>query len=163
VKFELIPKSKAKTSWGLLRDVRKAMLAEPRRVDMITFVRDLDSYEWMMESRSRPQPACGTQGCIAGWMHLVTSTEVGKARSRSLAQQRAFQLLPESVHEDAARLFYDHHDEKGKFPYPWPASIPAGTPAYAKAVVRNLDKFMRKHERALRAFKLPQRDKSIAA
>jgi hypothetical protein len=171
MKVELLPRSKAKTSWGLFREVRQAVLAEPKRLDMSTYVRDAAASLWP-PVREDDRPACDTQGCVAGWMVILRSkpietvlkgfTGLGGYRAESYA----FSLLPSSpgVREDAHRLFHGSPDyEKkvnqrtGQFPrpYPWPAGLDAGTPRYAKAIVRNLDKFMAKHETALRKHKLP--------
>lgn len=54
-----IPKSKAKTANGLLSEIRKLILAEPKRYDQ---------FDWLsFEVRGLLAPACGTVGCVGGW------------------------------------------------------------------------------------------------
>lgn len=63
MKLKLIPVSKAKTALGLLGDVKRAILQEPKRADMTTYT-----------DRIHPEeggPACGTVGCVAGWISLL--------------------------------------------------------------------------------------------
>lgn len=56
-----MPKSRAKTAYGLLGEVAALILAEPKRYDqrdVLTFkTGDHETYF----------PACGTIGCVAGW------------------------------------------------------------------------------------------------
>ena len=63
-RLQAIPRSKAKTAWGLCQDVIRTIKEEPKRVDMAVFTANL-----------LPQnggPACGTIGCLAGWIcHLA--------------------------------------------------------------------------------------------
>lgn len=60
----LIPKSKAKTAYGLLGGVCAVITAEPLRLDMqIVCLRDPAA----VSVRYNKSPVCGTVGCIAGW------------------------------------------------------------------------------------------------
>lgn len=64
-KRSLIPKSKAKTAYGLLSEIRALILAEPLRYDQ----RDTLTIIPRRELASHPTaPACGTIGCVAGWV-----------------------------------------------------------------------------------------------
>lgn len=58
-----IPKSKAKTAYGLLTEVKRLILAEPKRYRQTTW--------GVRESVDGPvydMPACGTVACVAGWV-----------------------------------------------------------------------------------------------
>lgn len=60
MKNRLIPKSKAKTAYGLLSEISALILAEPKRYNQ-------DTWRYS-QSPSDGGPACGTVGCIAGWV-----------------------------------------------------------------------------------------------
>jgi hypothetical protein len=59
-----MPVSKAKTAYGLLSEIRKLILEEPRRYDQSDFL----SIGEVAERRYDYVPACGTVGCVAGWV-----------------------------------------------------------------------------------------------
>ena len=61
----LIPKSKTKTAYGLLSEVKSLILAEPLRYDQTCFTTDAT-----MRAR---RPACGTVCCVAGWVATLKS------------------------------------------------------------------------------------------
>lgn len=54
-----MPVSKAKTAYGLLSEIRKLILEEPKRYDQSSFV--------PIASSRANRPACGTVCCVAGW------------------------------------------------------------------------------------------------
>lgn len=61
-----IPKSRAKTAYGLLSEIRALILAEPKRYDQTTFIaRENDAWSFVLGLK---MPACGTVGCVAGWV-----------------------------------------------------------------------------------------------
>lgn len=64
-KKNVMPTSKAKTAYGLLSDVRKAILERPERYNQ----RDYISY--VGESDFAVYPECGTVACVAGWVCLL--------------------------------------------------------------------------------------------
>jgi hypothetical protein len=65
-----IPKSRAKTAYGLLSEVRKLILTEPLRYDQNELLVFEDSDNWYGEF-----PSCGTVGCRAGWVIMLKSIE----------------------------------------------------------------------------------------
>lgn len=160
MKVELFPKLTATTSYGLLRQVQKAMLEEPARVDMTVVVRDLEREDgdgWLacyMREQKR-YPACGTQGCVWGWVKLIASPS-----NVYHMDGMASEYFPESAQKEADVLFYasgsDYFEEVGNL-YPWPddKKLTPGTPAYARAVVANIEKFIKRHYQALRHHRLP--------
>jgi hypothetical protein len=69
-----VPKSNAKTAYGLLSEVRRLIVDEPKRYnqgDTISFREHTDGWsvaygKW---------PACGTVGCVAGWVTTLKLPE----------------------------------------------------------------------------------------
>lgn len=64
-----MPVSHAKTGYSLLGEIRRIILAEPRRYDQ---------YETLMRGRDlrirvdpEYRPECGTIGCVAGWVKAL--------------------------------------------------------------------------------------------
>jgi hypothetical protein len=70
MKKDLIPKSKAKTAYGLLSEVRKLILEEPKRYDQGIYIARINGANDSVDLRSeyRQEPACGTVACVAGWV-----------------------------------------------------------------------------------------------
>lgn len=70
MKFAPLPRSKAKTAFGLLGEVRKIILAEPKRYnqgDSISVRRPRNDGG----DESEYWPACGTIGCVGGWVYAL--------------------------------------------------------------------------------------------
>lgn len=66
MKKNLMPKSNAKTAYGLLSEIRRIILAEPKRYDQTDTLR-LRKNEISELTREEDWPSCGTVGCVAGW------------------------------------------------------------------------------------------------
>lgn len=146
-----IKASDATTAWGLLEDVREAILAEPKRANMRVYVEGW--HPW------RGGPACGTVGCLAGWIALLS----GRANRQSLLDFDASQAM--SVVRNVLGSTLDYYTvgrggerneggwvfNSGTGDACW--STKPGTPEHAAAVVDRLDRFMRINERALKARK----------
>lgn len=70
--MKAIPKSKAKNAYQLLGEIRKLIIAEPKR-----YVQHI----WL-DKRQRAgvrkdfYPACGTVACVAGWVTTLKQPEV---------------------------------------------------------------------------------------
>lgn len=65
-----IPRSKAKTAYGLLSEIRTLILKEPKRYNQgfwLTRQRE-DRFPELMD-----YPACGTIGCVAGWVQQLVA------------------------------------------------------------------------------------------
>lgn len=63
-KIATIPKSRAKTAFALLSEVRTLILAEPLRYDQGSWLNRIEDTPEAYEQF----PACGTVGCVAGWV-----------------------------------------------------------------------------------------------
>lgn len=76
-----LPKSNAKTVGELLADVKAAILEEPKRANMHHYAERFTSTEG--------GPACGTVGCFAGWVSMLSGLSPHAARSYgSLSAER---------------------------------------------------------------------------
>ena len=56
-----MPVSRARTAYGLLSEIRKLILEEPKRYDQTAW-----RYKWPVGCQEAP--ACGTTACVAGWV-----------------------------------------------------------------------------------------------
>lgn len=70
-KTALIPKSKAKTAYDLLSEVIALIRAEPKRYNQNRFI----GRQGEAPTGAAPigYPACGTVGCVAGWVATLKS------------------------------------------------------------------------------------------
>lgn len=154
MKWSLIPRFRGQTSWGLLESVKRAILAEPKRIYMEGWLNTNPAYIY------GPAPACGTQGCIAGWMVTETAprdvVEMADLGNISIATL-ALNLLPAEVKHEASDLFTDGSDDY-RFPaYPYYSTNPRDRRRYAKEVVANIDKFMQRNKAALKAHRIDRK------
>ena len=147
--MKAIPRSKAKTAWGLLKDVRKAILDEPLRVNMKTVV--------AKRKPSEGGPACGTVGCLAGWTLLLAGKRFSYCHVRDWSLD-VESLLGGRINIDfntvVGRRYVFNSGDGDRCAW----TIP-GTPEHAEAVVARLDKFMEINKTALKKKKLPEKRK----
>jgi len=146
-----IPQSDATNVYDLLQDVKRAILEEPKRLNMGFYA----SF-----GRFGPkEPACGTVGCFAGWVSILSQAErLGREKTRG----SRFPALETRISFDADTLA---KRILGKdLYYMLPAALPyvgevifdvfnqgegdgidcltPGTRAYARAVVRRINRFI---------------------
>lgn len=81
-----IPKSKAKTAYGVLSDVATLALKEPMRIAMATWRQQGDPGETIPSDsifalRTVTLPKCGTVGCIGGWTETIVPVRRGRYHS----------------------------------------------------------------------------------
>lgn len=65
----VMPKSKAKTAYGLLSEIRKLILEEPRRYDQTAWKRTMSEVPQNLRSH------CGAVCCVAGWVDTLKSEQ----------------------------------------------------------------------------------------
>lgn len=153
--YTALPRSRAKTAWGLLQDVKRAILAEPRRINMGLFV-DTTADQLLPENKV---PACGTVGCFAGWVSILgrPTGEENRERIGGYDDYDATRILNGDDNEDSLNLFtvgrYRNYVFNGGLGDRCAKTKP-GTVAHARAVVARINKFMRVNEKALKARKL---------
>jgi hypothetical protein len=128
-----LPTSRAKTAYGLLSEIAKLALEEPKRMSMGFWIDrrvDDDGDEWQWRP-SRGWPTCGTVGCIGGW----TETLRAGYASDTLGIDG----------DQAEELFQD----------PDLCAAPnQQTTTHAKAVARHIAKFQKKYRAQLLAKKV---------
>lgn len=143
-RLKSIPLSRAKNVLGLLRDVQRAILDEPKRGDMGLYCAN--------RGPEHGGPQCGTVGCFAGWVCILRDSRQGGSSAHVAAQQ----IL-------GSDLFYSFKGRDGGF-YSFfnggsgdgCQTTAAGTVKHARAIVARINRFIRLNggESALRARKL---------
>lgn len=136
-----IPTSRAKTAWGLIKDVMRAMENEPKRMNMRYYINtDPDLSE-------KGLPVCGTTGCFAGWISLLRR---GRSDWRALGHAHA--LLGSDI-----RYMIEKRGSGHIHVFDCGDDIPGnpGTARYMRGVLRRIRRFMKVNEKALKARKLP--------
>lgn len=167
INVKLLPRSKAKTAWGLLQETKRVMRQEPKRVDMGCFVGRVNPTE------NLSAPACGTVGCFAGWVGLLALGhrnptlgdyyEDGRMVRHEWDDSTVKALLgPDRTHvspEDRTPEMLDYDLRSGDSVFNAGEGdginrYDAGTQPYANAVIRRIDRFMRRNAAALKRRKL---------
>lgn len=137
-KLKPLPRSKAKTAWNLMLDVRRAIKKEPKRANMrVAF-----------EERHPKDggPACGSVGCIAGWICALLNRKEFFGRigiARSVLGPR----INYYTAGDGWDVFNSGSGDSCALTRP-------GTKAHANAVISRIDKFMKINKKALKARKI---------
>lgn len=125
----LIPKSRAKTAYGLLSEVRRLILAEPKRYDQATYIAREPT--WYLKEL----PACGTIGCVAGW---VATLKHGKPFTYAQTPTIAASIL--GLGHEWADLFT-----------PSAALGKAQSPQHARSGAALIRRFQKKYAKQLKA------------
>lgn len=84
----LIPKSKAKTAFGLLSEIAALAIEEPMRMTMNNWY--LRPGAW--KEPRRGFPACNTVGCVGGWTETLVPN-AGADRTLGLSQAQEVELF----------------------------------------------------------------------
>jgi len=133
-----VPTSKAETAYELLTDVCRVILDEPRRYAQACFIARPGGRGGAQDSRGfNKQPACGTMGCIAGW---IVTLKQGDRFSYKNTRHEANQILGMDETED---LFAGNLLDGVK--------ANQGTMAYARAGVTRIRAFQNAHATQLKA------------
>lgn len=125
----LIPKSKAKTAYGLLSEVRKIILEEPKRYHQSEWHANGDYAAYLY---GRNIPACGTVCCVGGWIEVLKN----EPAPRVLGMDRDLLWV---------ELFASSLVKRDR------GETPAAIRAHAKAGAAHIAKFQKKHEKQLKA------------
>jgi len=128
-----IPKSKAKTAYGLLSEIRKFILDEPKRYDQ---------HHWLIrrdiEAPSEFDfPECGTTACIGGW--VATLKKPDAIRSRWSVEPIAADIL--GLDGDQAFELFSEFAVAGE----------PQTKNHARRGARHVAKFQKKYAKQLKA------------
>lgn len=138
-----MPKSKAKTAYGLLGEIQKLITDEPRRYDQTTYKADVSTLP------SYRQPACGTVCCIAGWVDTLKFARPISAKQNapygfddSPIFKRGKKVLGLSF-EQAEELF-DAEAAGSDF------EVLLGSAEHAERGVAHIERFRQKHAKQLK-------------
>ncbi len=139
MRLKKIPRSRAKTAWGLCQEVIKAIEAEPKRADMTIF-----SYKLSPEEGG---PACGTVGCFAGWVTLLKDGHMTDSYHRAieiLGDLEYYTIRDDT--EDPLFVFNGGLGDRCDTDITSPR-----TKAHMRAVVSRIKKFMKINAAALKS------------
>lgn len=133
--FVAPPRSAATNAYDLLQDVKKVILEEPLRLDMSIVCLRGEGI-----SLDILKPACGTVGCLAGWVLVLTGrTKPNEANFGMTGEARDLLGLDR---EQGSRLFF-----------PQDLISPENTRqtrAHARATIKHLDAFCEENKQQLR-------------
>lgn len=137
--MKLKSKSKAKTAYALLSEIRRLILAEPRRYNQNWWLTRGRPTKRAKDDAPRGIPSCGTVGCVAGWVYAL------KHRGDHVDEEcfAAKVLGLESDRGMAHALF------AGGI-----LTAPAQTLAHAKEGAAHIARFQKTYERRLKATKV---------
>ena len=177
-KGSLLPTSTAKTAWGLMADVIRAIEQEPRRVRMARYITQFHNVVGDPSA-----PPCGTAGCLAGWVAILGSNVsverlimpdanygYGHIQNAARAAETLLDMplnasspqtmVPEVKLNAAERLRFPSMTHSGSEVCAFDDGCDIerkyrpGTKGYAKAVIRRARHFMKKNESHLRKTKI---------
>lgn len=147
----LVPKlTRPTTAYALLSNICKLITEEPKRYYQRTWIDLAD-----LSVDKGKFPACGTMGCVAGWVETLRSssdraydkahalTNGGKTAIFESARRTLGLTTVEARCLFAAEALEDLHG--GRLP------VAAGTSGYAKFGVRHIRAFQQKHAKKLKA------------
>lgn len=138
------PRSKAKTAWGLLADIRRVVLAEPKRYNQGTWGETQLSPDQPIFGEM-PAPACGTRACVAGWVRVLT---------RGSVPARQIGLRFNYTSEKAAEILGLNYDQRAELFAGGAVPGNPGTANHARKGAAHIRRFMRKYEKQLRAHRI---------
>lgn len=132
-----IPRSKAKTAYGLLSEIRRLILEEPLRYNQ--------TWYWSNTNIGGLAPACGTVGCVAGWTcalkgHTPDHANYSAAYILGLSLGDAWELFAENAAGDT-------RDRLGR-------ATRASLRAHARRGAAHIARFQKKHAKQLKAKKV---------
>lgn len=163
----MITPSSAVNSYELFEEVIVLIQEEVNRIVMevpvIVNARYMDSgVEFQGGGSDIRLPACNTQGCIGGWIGIKRGLYNQWFKSKNghdypTLVQVALSFFPPLIYQELySGLFHGCHYLGGPadLEYPFPP-MRFQQEEYAQAVIRNIQKFMAKHEQVLKEFILP--------
>jgi hypothetical protein len=144
-KHAALPVSKAKTAYGLLREIQQWSREAPERMRMAVEVRRGKALQDAEELMGWKRPACGAVGCVAGWVVLSKRltdpvSNYGMSFNHESPMEKAQQVLGLTSRQydelfTPSRLVNSRHQ---------------GTRRHAQAVIRHIDRFITKYRSQLR-------------
>lgn len=145
-----IPKSRAKTAYGLLTELEHVIAREPKRLDMsIVLLRGeaiTDANPHLMFPRQTP--SCGTVGCIAGWTITLRSPLDTLQNVRITCDTSTARKILGLTFEQNHELFFDVELVND-------GTAHRQTREHADAVIAHIRRFKAEYAKQLRSHKLP--------
>ena len=127
--------ARAKTAYGLLSHVRRLILDDPRRYNQSVYIhRTRQTTIWAPSGA----PACGTVGCVAGWVATLVRGKQARDGSADATASHTLGLKEEQAEE----LFTSYVISRALQP---------GTAKYARAGAAHVAKFQKRYQTQLRA------------
>lgn len=139
-----IPKSKARTAYGLLSEVCKIIRDEPKRYNQLAVLVKQDNYSSVNLSYFTKLgfPSCGTVGCVAGWVHELKGNKNDWVLSSA---GRILGLINNQVNEFFNENALHELNKEGFEPQ---------TKEYAELGVQHIQAFQEKYKKQLLAKKV---------
>jgi hypothetical protein len=146
-----VPKASAENAYELLEQVVEAIKEDPKRYNQHLWVTNGERNGGYSPITFMPQdypdirlnmPACGTMGCVAGWVSVMTK---GPKEAMQLNAQGHAQIVLGITDMQAERLFAGH--AAGERDHESPE-------AHAARGIRHIQRFMKANAAQLKAKKL---------
>jgi hypothetical protein len=138
-----IPRSKAKNAYDLLSEVARLILAEPKRYAQEFYLSHGMPNGKPNSAALAGYPACGTVGCVAGWVTTLKATTESPFLHTG---QKAENILGLSTNQ-AGELF----DASALYGVTDGDIPPPQTRAYAKLGAKHIRLFQRRYRAQLKA------------
>lgn len=151
-----MPESHATNAYDLLSDVIRVIQEEPKRLLMDDWLVQPDRhYSWTAcVAKLGGPPACGTIGCVAGWVVVLAAPDLGSLKNMNIDMTAVQILLGEKPwHFSASLESKERYQEINSLFSTFPDMDPhvkLGTPEYVAVVVDAITAFQTKHEAFLR-------------
>lgn len=134
-------RSNARNAYDLMSDVQKYILEEPKRIFMGEWL--IVGHENIKDALEKDGPECGTVGCIAGNVVLLT----GQANTQRSTYSKAIEVLGGRNNVNLEDALYDLF-------HTFDIDANYGTKKYAQIVAVRIREFQYRHENDLRAVKV---------
>lgn len=127
-----MPVSKARTAYGLLSEIRKLILEEPKRYDQMNVFQRVGTH-------SDLAPACGTVCCVGGWTAVLKAPRTRDA----FRLDRAEQILGLDGRQASELFYYGAAGRRG-----------SDLPGHAERGAAHIAAFQQKYSKQLKAKKV---------
>ena len=131
-----IPKSKAKTAYGLLTEVKRLILKEPKRYDQTLWIVGRTGGDHLVD---RSFPACDTVGCVFGWVAMLKGP---------------LKFEFDETYSIARKILGLTEGQTYKLVHPSAAKHPPQTKAHAQSGARHITRFQKTYMAQLKAKKV---------
>lgn len=142
-----VPKTRAKTAYGLLSAIRRLILAEPKCYDQEIYINRAGQENF---SPADEYPFCNTVGCVAGWVvmlrHPHTTAKYNQIASRAKHILKLSGGAATELFHASAAFKPDPSSRTGQYRRTDPQ-----TPEHARYGAAHIAKFQRKYRTQLLA------------